>query len=102
MNVNFDDILKKAKGKVKGFGKSLEDEVKDEIATIMQSLTKLNSLFGHDTVHHLQVENIKCQKCNVTSFKLHVRDPTDPKRTLKFSKKDWTNNNGKFLCEKCK
>ena len=99
---NFDDILKKAKGKVKGFGKSLEDEVKDLVAELMQNLTKLNSLYGHTTVHHLQVENIKCKKCNATSFKLHVRDPNNPKNTLKFSKKDWSGRDGTFFCEKCK
>jgi len=102
MSIHFDEILKKAKGKVKGFGKTLDEEVKEQVTVIMQAVSKLQELYSHDTAHHLQIENIKCQKCNTASFKLHVRDPSNPKSVLKYSKQGWTSQAGKYRCPKCK
>lgn len=102
MAAHFDDILKKAKGKVKGFGKTQEEEVKEQITILMNALTKLNSIYGHDTTHHIQVENIKCHTCNTASFKLHVRDPANSKTVLKYSKQGWISKSGKHTCPNCK
>lgn len=98
----FDDMLKKAKEKVKGFGRSIEQELKDNVDNIMTALLKLNSSYGHDGVHHIQVEVIKCNLCSKASFRLHIRDPIDHKITLKFSESGWAYIDSKHYCEKCK
>lgn len=102
MTYNFDDILKKGKGKVGGLGKSNEDLLKKYISNLMNAAHKINSLYAHNKVHHMNLDGIKCNKCEEISFKLSVRDISDPNRTLRFFKKGWKNvSKGKYRCPKC-
>lgn len=102
MSTSFDDLLKKGKSKVEGINSKPESLLEDYIFDIMELAHKINALYGHDKAHHLHLEGIKCSKCNLTSFKLNVRDPKDPKRTLKYYRKGWKNiGKQKYRCPEC-
>lgn len=99
---NFDDILRKGKGKVGGLGQTEEDRLKKYISDLMDLTHQISSLYAHDKVHHLHVEGIKCSRCEIASFKINVRDLKDQNRTLRFFKKGWKSiSKGKYRCPKC-
>jgi len=101
MTKSFDDILKKGKSKVRGFEEPKSNQLDKYVTDIMDIAHKINSLYPTNKVHHMTLEGIKCNKCGITSFKLHVRDLNNHRNTLKYYKSGWKHIGKKYSCSDC-
>jgi len=101
MGSNFDDILQK--GKTAGGATEPKKLWKNCITTLMYELHRLNQMYGDNFTHHLMIEQKKCDKCEIATFIVAVREYGNHKRVLKFHKGDWIAvGEGVYRCESCK
>lgn len=99
---NFDEILKEGKDKAKVIANPSK-EWRNCINIVMDSLHKLNALYGNKKTHHIKVETYNCTKCKEASFVLAVRDINNQKRIIRYHKTKWeVANKGEYYCEQCK
>ena len=104
---NFDDILKKGKGKATGPTGNKVERWKALVNTIVNSLNELHSVYDEPTRTCIQVDPIKCSQCNRRSFTLTAIDLEDHKKTWRYKLPTWkTIRSGSkkedFLCGNCK
>jgi len=99
---SFDEILQDGKDNASETLSS-SGSWKDHVNTIMESLHKLNEMYGNDEIHNVKVELKNCKKCNRASFVLAVRDINNVKRVIRFYKAKWSPiEKGTYFCETCK
>ena len=102
---NFDEILTKGKGKVKGSGgtKTKKDIWKENISLLITIMTKLNAMYGADDKHHFLVEQAKCGKCSKVTYLIAIRDIENNKQVIRFHNSSWkVVSKDTYHCDVCK
>jgi len=99
---SFDEILKEGKDKVKETSNPLK-KWRRHINVLMDSLHKLNGLYGDESEHHLKVEQYNCERCTKASFVLAIRDINNHKKVIRFHRSNWEPvDKGIYHCNSCK
>lgn len=98
---SFDEILKKAKDRVKDQGGE-KKKWRECINNAMAALHELNDLYP-DEDHNVEVRATECDNCLKPSFLLVVKNINNLDRKIKVHKAGWAMvKSSTYKCEKCK
>jgi len=101
---NFDDILKSGKDKALGsLASNTSSSWRGYIGLLMDILHKTNDTYSDDSLHHIKIEQCKCEKCGKASFIIVAKDISDKKKIMRFHNSSWkAASTTIYYCNTCK